>query len=80
MDVPMTYGVALRFVPVAMHVVSTGQATESNRTPDGMELGGDQVLRFTVLSEVPPPPCATPAATHVETAAHETDVSDNTDG
>jgi len=73
LDVPTTYGVELRFVPTAIQVVSIGQAMEFNCDPRGIELVGCQSVKSVVVSEVAPPPEATPVATQVVDIEHATD-------
>jgi hypothetical protein len=70
-EVPTTYGVELRLVPTAMHVVSFGHSIADRRVPIGMEVVGVQSVRSTVLRLVEPPPLAIPAATHVVDPAQE---------
>ena len=76
----MTYGVEFRLVPTATHVVSLGHAIELTCVPDGMDVGKNQWVRSTVLTEVAPPPWPMPAATQVVVFAHDTEVSDKTEG
>ena len=49
-EVLMTYGVELRFVPTAIHVVSFVQSIADRRDPAGIEdaFAGVQLLKLTV--------------------------------
>jgi hypothetical protein len=67
-------------VPTPMQVVSSGQSIPFRSVPLGIEVGGVQVVRFTVLSEVAPPALAIPTATQFVLVAHEMEVSDKTEG
>jgi hypothetical protein len=69
----MTYGMELRLVPTAMHVVSRGHVIADNRDPSGIEDVDVQVAKSSVLRLVVPPPLATPTASHVLAPAHETE-------
>lgn len=69
----MTYGSEVRLVPTAMQVVSRGQSMAVSWEPVGIELGSFQLEKLLVLSDVDPPPGATPTATQVVDVAQETD-------
>ena len=73
----------LRFVPTAMQFSMLGQASELDSVPVGMVVGGIQAdgpaQALTVLSEVAPPPLATPDATQFVVDAQDTDESDDSD-
>jgi hypothetical protein len=71
LDVSITYGVEVKLVPTAIHVVSRGQAIADNRDPNGIDDVDVQVVKSSVLSVVAPPPLATPMASHVFGPAHE---------
>jgi hypothetical protein len=69
-------------VPTAIQVVSFGHVIAERRVPEGIEdeFVGVQLLKFTVLRLVPPPPLAMPTTSHTNDPAHETDVNTFTDG
>ena len=80
LEVSMTYGVELRFVPTAMHVVGFQHVTADKREPDEIEAVSNQSLRSTVLRAAAPPPLARPTASQVVAVAQETPVREFTEG
>jgi hypothetical protein len=80
LDVPTTYGVELRLVPTATHVVSTGHEIPLRRPPEGMDTRGTQVEKLTVSKDVGVPLSASAVATHVDVTAQFTDVNEETEG
>jgi hypothetical protein len=67
-------------VPAAIHDVSTGQTTEFNCDPGGIELVDSQLEKSVVVKDVAPPPEATPTATQVVGVEHEIDARKSTVG
>ncbi len=80
LSVPITYGAESKLVPRATQFVTFGQKTPFSSVPKGIEVCAVQEVRFTVLTEAPPPAAPLPTATHVADPAHETEVRDDTEG
>lgn len=80
LSVPTTYGAESKLVPRATQFVIFGQKTPFSWVPKGIEVCAVQDVRFTVLTEAPPPAAPLPTATQVVDPADETAVRDDTEG
>jgi hypothetical protein len=76
----MTYGVLLSVDPTAMHVAVLGQSIAANFDPVGIKDVAVQSLKSLVLMLVVSPLVASPTATQLREAAHETADRISSDG
>jgi hypothetical protein len=74
LEVPSTYVVESRFVPVAMHCAPFGQSTASKVAPVGIELVGTHVVKLVVLNDVASPKDWMPTATQVVAVEQDREV------